>query len=375
MIDFALKDLKGHRVRTILTGLGILIAITAIVSLGSISAGINEMVTSTTSKVGSDTIFVMKTFDMSSMSGPPTSWQVSDISQEDVEAISSISGIKRAVPVLSKSMGGIMEVDAIDIDNLDIFGADDLTFKEGSMPGNDDQGAALGYTAAKILGVSAGDYITLNKKEVEVMGAIEEGYGSYDLVILLPYVYGEEIYDAEGEATQIMVEPQDISLVDEIKNTVNDEFEGLDAMTMEDALSMSKQMTQTLDIMTLGIGFIASLVAAIGIIITMYTSVLERRRQLGIMKAVGALRRTIMKQILEEALLISLISSFMGLGISFVFVDLINNVLLGGTKIAVITPLLGIGAVAYGVMITIISSLYPAWVAVKIDPIEAIRKG
>jgi putative ABC transport system permease protein len=375
MIDFALKDLKGHRVRTILTGLGILIAITAIVSLGSISAGINEMVTSTTSKVGSDTIFVMKTFDMSSMSGPPTSWQVSDISQEDVEAISSISGIKRAVPVLSKSMGGIMEVDAIDIDNLDIFGADDLTFKEGSMPGNDDQGAALGYTAAKILGVSAGDYITLNKKEVEVMGVIEEGYGSYDLVILLPYVYGEEIYDAEGEATQIMVEPQDISLVDEIKNTVNDEFEGLDAMTMEDALSMSKQMTQTLDIMTLGIGFIASLVAAIGIIITMYTSVLERRRQLGIMKAVGALRRTIMKQILEEALLISLISSFMGLGISFVFVDLINNVLLGGTKIAVITPLLGIGAVAYGVMITIISSLYPAWVAVKIDPIEAIRKG
>ncbi|MFH1237030.1 MAG: ABC transporter permease [Candidatus Aenigmatarchaeota archaeon] len=375
MIDFALKDLKGHRVRTILTGLGILIAITAIVSLGSISAGINEMVTSTTSKVGSDTIFIMKTFDMSSMSGPPTSWQISDISQEDVEAIKSISGIKRAVPVLSKSMGGIMEVDAIDIDNLDIFGADDLTFKEGSMPGNDDQGAALGYTAAKILGVSSGDYITLNKKEVEVMGVVEEGYGSYDLVILLPYKYGEEIYDAEGEATQVMVEPQDVSLVDEIKNTVKDEFDGLDAMTMEDALSMSKQMTQTLDIMTLGIGFIASLVAAIGIIITMYTSVLERRRQLGIMKAVGALRRTIMKQILEEALLISLVSSMIGLGISFVFVDLINNVLLGGTKIATITPLLGIGAVAYGVMITIISSLYPAWVAVKIDPIEAIRKG
>lgn len=375
MLDFAIKDLKGHRVRTILTGLGIVIAITAIISLGSISAGIGEMVTSTTSKVGSDTIFVMKKIDFSHMSGPPSSFQVSDISAEDVDALRSMSGVKRVVPVISRNFGGFMEVDAMDIDDLDIFGANDLTFKEGSMPSNDDKGAALGYVAAGILGVGVGDYITLNKKDVEVLGIVEEGYGSYDLIIIMPYGYAEDVYDLEGEATQVMIEPQDISYVDEIKNNVADDFDGLDAMTMEDALAMTKQMTQTLDIMTLGIGFVASLVAAIGIIITMYTSVLERRKQLGIMKAVGALRRTIMKQILEEALLISVLSSMIALGISFFFVALINNVLLGGTDIAVITPFLAVGAVSYGIMLTVLSSLYPAWVAVKTDPIEAIRKG
>jgi putative ABC transport system permease protein len=375
MLDFALKDLKGHRVRTILTGLGIVIAITAIVSLGSISAGIGEMVTSSTSKVGSDTIFVTKKFDMSQMSGPPTAWQIDDLTEDEVDSLRSLSGAKRVVPVIARNFGGLMEVDAVDMDDLDIFGAADLTFKEGSMPTNDDQGVALGYVAAGVLGASVGDYITLNKKEVEVLGIVEEGYGSYDLVILMPYKYGEDVYDLTGRATQVMIEPQDVSYVEEIKNTITDEFDDLSAMTMEDALAMTKQMTQTLDIMTLGIGFVASLVAAIGIIITMYTSVLERRRQLGIMKAVGALRRTIMKQILEEALIVSVISSLLALGISFFFVDLINNVLLGGTKIAVITPVLAVGAVSYGVILTILSSLYPAWVAVKIDPIEAIRKG
>ena len=70
MIDLAFKDLKEHKVRTILTALGIFIAITAIVSLGSISTGVNELITSSTSLIGADTIFVMNELDLSEMMGP-----------------------------------------------------------------------------------------------------------------------------------------------------------------------------------------------------------------------------------------------------------------------------------------------------------------
>jgi putative ABC transport system permease protein len=226
-----------------------------------------------------------------------------------------------------------------------------------------------------MLDVTVGDYITLNKKEVEVLGIFEEGSGAYDLVVLIPYDYGDEIYETDGGATQIMVEPQDVSVVQEIKQTIEDEHDDLDAMTMEDALSMMEEITGTLNIMTFGIGFVASLVAAIGIIITMYTSVLERRRQIGIMKAVGALRRTILIQILQEGLILSVISSIVALGLSYVFVDMLNNVLLGGSNLALITPALAVGAVAYGILLTVMSSLYPAWIAVKTDPIKAIREG
>ncbi|MCK4531548.1 MAG: ABC transporter permease [Candidatus Aenigmarchaeota archaeon] len=375
MLDLAFKDLKEHRVRTILTALGIFIAITAIVSLGSISMGVNELITSSTGLIGADTIFVMKEFDLSEMAGPPGSFQIEDIEADVVEEIRSMSGVKLAVPIISRPFRGLFEVDGLDMDDVDIFGGGDLEFKEGTWPENDDKGAALGYLVANMLDVVAGDYITLNKKEVEVLGIFEEGSGAYDLVILMPYDYADEIYETEGGATQLMIEPNDISLVQEIKDTIEDEFDDLDAMTMEDALVMMEEMTGTLNIMTFGIGFIASLVAAIGIIITMYTSVLERRRQLGIMKAVGALRRTILIQILEEGLMISVVSSLMAVGVSFIFVDMLNNVLLGGTNLALITPALAIGAVAYGVMLTIMSSLYPAWIAVKTDPIKAIREG
>jgi putative ABC transport system permease protein len=376
MLDLAIKDLKEHRVRTILTALGIIIAITAIVSLGSISAGVNELITSTTSGVGSDTIFVTKKFDFSQMSGPPTGWEVENIDEEQIESIRSISGVKRVVPIISKSPSNMFgEVDAIDMDELDIFGANDLTLKEGYWPDNNEQGVVMGYVAASMFGVTVGDYITLNKKQVEVLGIAEEGQGSYDLVIIMPYKYGEEVYDMSGEANQLAIEPQDPSLVNEIKNTIEDEHDDLMAMTMEDAVKMAQGMTATLNVMTFGIGFVASLVAGIGIIITMYTSVLERRRQIGILKAVGAFRRTIFKQILEEGLILSVVGSIIGLLLSFFFVDALNNVLLGGTKLAVITPLLAGGAVAYGIVMTLLFSLYPAWIAVKTDPIDAIRKG
>ncbi|MBN1897078.1 MAG: ABC transporter permease [Candidatus Aenigmarchaeota archaeon] len=373
MFDIAVRELASHRTRTILTAMGIFIAITAIVSLGSISTGLNELVTSTTGSIGADTIFVMKHFDMSDMSGPPGSQSIEDISAEEVAEISKIPGIKRAVPVISRQIGGMFEVDGIDIDDMDMFGVEGLEFEEGMWPDNDEKGAVLGKIVANSFDVTVGDTILLNKKEVEVVGIFEGESGSYDLVVLVPYEYANEIYEADRGATQIMLEPVDISMVDSIKSMIEDEHEDLDAMTMEDALSMMEEMTGTLNIMTFGIGFITSLVAAIGIIITMYTSVVERRQQIGIMKATGAYGRTILIQILEEGLVISLASSLLALVVSFFFVDMINNVLLGGASLALITPELAIGAVMYGVILTMLASLYPARIAVRTDPIKAIR--
>ncbi len=379
MLDIALRELSSHRMRTALTAVGIFIAITAIVSLGSISAGVSELVTSSTSGIGSDTIFVMKELDMSQMSGPPGAgggMTITDLTKDEVDTISALSGIKRVVPIITRQMGtGFGEIDGINMDDVDIFGVSDIEFKEGNWPENGEKEAVLGYVAANMLGASVGDYISLNGKEVEVTGVFEEGSGAYDLVVLLPYDTADEIYETDGGATELMIEPQDISEVDDLKQAIEEEVDGVSAMTMTDALSMMQDMTLTLNVMTFGIGFVASLVAAIGIVITMYTSVLERRRQIGIMKATGALGRVIMKQVMEEALIISVVSSVLGVLVSLFMVEVINEVLLGGTRLAVVTPWLAAGAVSYGVILTLLAALYPSWVAVKVDPIKAIREG
>ncbi len=375
MLDIALKDLKGHKLRTALTMLGIIIAITAIISLGSISAGVNELMASSVNVIGSDKIFVMKKFDLSDISGPAGSLQIEDIDKEAIETIRSMPGVKRAVPIISRNFGGFFEIDGIDMNEIDIFGAQDLGFEEGTWPENDEEGIAIGYLIARRFDVGVGDYIVINKKEVEVVGVFEEGSGAYDLAGLMPFDYAEEIYGTDGGATQIIIEPDDISVVEKIKQQIEEEFDDLQAITMKEALSMFQEMTATMNIMTFGIGFIASLVAAIGIVITMYTSVLERRRQLGIMKAVGALRRVILVQIIEESIIISLVGSTIALIISFFMVDMLNKILLGGSNIALITPGLAGGAIIYGVGLSVLSSLYPAWIAVKINPIDAIREG
>ena len=106
MLELALNDLKEHKVRTILTALGIFIAITAIVSLGSISTGVNELITSSTSMIGSDTIFVMKHFEFEGMSGPPQN-MIGEMEADVVESISShrpyrpALGIKKALEEIS----------------------------------------------------------------------------------------------------------------------------------------------------------------------------------------------------------------------------------------------------------------------------------
>ncbi len=375
MLDLAFKDLKEHKTRTILTAVGIITAITAIISLGSISVGVNELITSGTSQIGSDIVFVMKEFDLSEMS-PMKTFQIEDMDEDEIESVRSVSGVKRAVPIISKHIGRMFfEIDGIDMNDIDLFGAKDIEFKEGTWPENNEEGIAIGHVMADSIDVSVGDYITLNKKEVEVFGIFEENSGMYDFAGIMPYKYAEKIFDMEGKATQVLIEPQDISFVNDIRSTIEEEHDDLTTMMMEDALSMAKEATSTLNVMTFGIGFVASVVAAIGIIITMYTSVIERRRQLGIMKAIGALKWTILKQILEEGLILSLISGTIAIGLSFFFVDILNNVLLGGSNIALITPVLAAGAFAYGVILTIIFSLYPARVAVKTDPIDAIRRG
>jgi putative ABC transport system permease protein len=377
VLDLAFKDLWGHKVRTILTALGIIVAITAIISLGSISAGINHLITSSGSSLGSDTIIVMKRVDFSQMfsGGSSGSYSIPDMEPEEIDAVSGVSGVKRAVPVVSRMMGAGMffEVDGIDMNQLDIFGAQDIAFKEGGWPENGEMAIAVGSLISETMGLSVGDNLVLNGKEVEVTGIFEEGSGNYDYAAIMPYDTAQDVYEMEGKATEVLLEPDDISAVNNIVDNIEEENDDLMAITITDALNRAKEATATLDIMTLGIGFVASIVAAIGIIITMYTSVIERKKEIGIMKAIGSQRRVIIIQILQEAFILSVISGLIGLFLSFFMVGILNNVLMGGANLALITPELAIGAIVYGIALTLIFSFYPAWVASRTDPIKAIR--
>ena len=371
MLDMALKEFRIHRARTVLTSLGIIIAISAIVGLGSISSGINVMVEGTLSQIGADKIMVTKKMEFTGLGAP-----MAESFDEDVaEEIKQLDGVDDALPIVRTVYLGSIPVIGADEKHREFMQFTDAVFKEGGWYDDADTDAiVLGKDLAEAQGLAVGDTMKFGKHAITVVGVIEAGeMRGANMMAIMPYREAQDVLDMEGKATLVIVKPTDISLTDSVKLQIRDEFDDFEAMTTEDILKSAQKIIGTLTVVTLGIGFIASLVAAIGIIITMMTSISERKRQIGIMKAVGAKGRDILVQVLQESVIISVASGMVGVAIGWVAVEGMNAALFAGIRLAVVTPLLAAGALSYGIALSLGSALYPAWKASKVDPIEAIR--
>ncbi|HDD46492.1 MAG TPA: ABC transporter permease [Candidatus Aenigmarchaeota archaeon] len=369
MLDIAFKNLAEHKLRTFLTVLGIAIAITAIVALGSISAGMKEIVHSSLKQMGSDTIIVMKHIDITY--GPP---QIREIDEDIANEIAGMDGVELAVPVVRTNYLGIVPILGINFEDAALFNIEDVDFKDGGWYDDEEYGCVIGKNVAEERKLGVGDEIEINGKKLDIVGVFEAGeIKGMNYIIAMPYTVAQDVLDMKGKATMIIVKPTDIKYTSSIKHQIEEEYDDMQALTTQDMLKMASEITSTVSIVTLGIGFVASIVAAIGIIITMLNSVHERKRQIGIMKAIGANRLWIIIEVLEESLIVSIIAGIAGLVAGSVMVSFVNKYVLAGFNIASVTPELAAFAFIYSISLALVFSLYPAWRASTIDPIEAIR--
>jgi len=371
MLDIAINELKRHKMRSFLTGLGIVIAIAAIVSLGSISEGMNLMVGQSLSQIGADKIMVTKQIEIVGFGSP----QIPTLDEDLAAEFEQISGVEEALPLIRTTYLGSIPVVGADERQREFMQLNDLDFKEGGWyDDTDTDSVAVGVTFAESRNLAVGDSIKINNHEMTIVGIIEGGeMRGANLVVAMPYAVAQDIFNMEGKATVIVIKPVDITQADNIKNEIRDGYDDLEASTSEDLLKRSQEIIGTLSIVTFGIGLIASMVAALGIIITMITSISERKRQIGVMKAIGAKRRAIIKQVLQESILLAVISGAAGLMLGYLLVGVLNQAFFAGMNLAAVTPQLAVGAFAYGVILSLVSAIYPAWKASKVDPIEAIR--
>ncbi|HIG99196.1 MAG TPA: FtsX-like permease family protein [Thermoplasmata archaeon] len=149
---------------------------------------------------------------------------------------------------------------------------------------------------------------------------------------------------------------------------------------MTSILETVQSITGLLQVVLVGIASIALVVASIGIMNTMLTSVMERTREIGIMKAIGATNLDIMSIFIFEGMLLSSVGGIIGiiLGVfgSQGLTLILNNVMTMGPSMN-LTPIITISSVVLAVTVSLIvgvlSSLYPAWKAARMSPIEAVR--
>lgn len=388
MLDIALKNVFRQKARSFLTVLGIAMGIGLIIALGSIGEGLNNQIEESFGNIAG--VIDVRATDNDE-----------GISEDVIDGIKLIEGVESVVPVGTYSirrggmMGGFrgggpmmsggggssMEFTGVDPEDLDLLVGEEIIAEEGRKLEEADEGeyvVLLGASTAENQDLNQGDEIEYEREEndtteifyFDVIGILEEtGDDDIDGAAYVPLKTMQELED-DDTINELKVKITNVDLVEEIENEINDEFDEVRAMSM---LSMVRQMESTLGTVTMavyGIGAISVIVGGIGIMNTMIMSVMERRREIGIMKAIGATTTMILKQVIQESAMLSVIGGGVGLGLGYFATTLITSYT---TFTTIITPNLIALGMGFALILGIGAGLYPAWAASRLDPVEVLR--
>jgi len=371
MVDLAWKDIRSHKLRSFLTALAVILAVTVIVSLGSISSGMNGLVQEqltlvsgkivlTATEIATDNVFSL------------SSWLFfGEVDYETLDEIVKISGVESVAGMRLESYEGYQLVGG-ELEKRDEIGLGRVRLEEGDWPEVGEDAVVLGYHAKDKHNLAVGDSVSIKDEELSVIGHLEELGGAMDYSLLMSWKTLDDVLGEEEYFSIVFVRPQDVSLLGEVSEQIKEEYPNLYVSTAESIAKDSQKTINLVSLLTLGIGVIATLVAMFGIINTMLMSVSEKRKEIGIMKALGATDRQITLRFFEESALLGLLGCLAGLVCGCIGTVLLNNYI--GMSVAKVTANLAINTVMFIFFITILATLYPARKAARIDPIKAIKQ-
>jgi putative ABC transport system permease protein len=402
--NLAYKNIRERMSRSILTLLGIAIGIMAIISLMAIGEGMQEAVTGELSSL-SDTIIVttgegLSTSSMGMGGGISLSEDNGEyLTERDIADIQRIHGVKDVNTQLSSI--GIARYNGEDVSVYIIgmetepmelkYSREDL--ESGSLLKEGDKNKiVIGYDVAHEYfdtDIYIGGRIKINGKKFVVNGIFaEQGGGSISPtsnVILLALEDFKKL-TGESDIRSATVTVYDIDEVDSIAEKIEQEINenhGEDdyasATTMSSILESIQSVIGIMQMVLLAIASIALVVASIGIMNTMLTSVMERTHDIGIMKAIGATNKDVMLIFIIEGILVSIVGGAFGIlfgifGSQAISALMARSGMGGGMTLIPVITMTSIGlAVGVSILVGVLSSLYPAWKAARMSPIEAVR--
>ncbi len=411
----AVRNIKRRRLRSLLTILGIAVGIASIVLFVSIGEGLKNFVLASLGEVGNELV-VAPGFDRAT-------GEQKALSMEHVRKIEKIRGVTGAAPRLQSFL--FMEyrgraepcvVLGVDPEREKKLG---VKLSEGRFLKNSDRySAVLGFrrqnisefrekgslnyanrdTEGRNIQIKLRRHIILKSMEEEykfkVVGILEEGALAGDFLsggdnaVIVPRETLRKIVDTEEEISQIIVRIENPQDADKIAEEI-EKITGGNVISMKKIIKSIGSFFKAVQLLFFAIGSIALIVAGFGIMNTMLMSVLERTREIGVLKSIGARRRHILEIFLVEAGIMGFAGGVIGtaagvivakLGNLLISMALVKTFHLAGEASSQIpalisTPLwLIFFSMAFSVIMSMVFGLYPAWRASSLNPVEALRQ-
>lgn len=383
-MKMALKSIWSNKLRSLLTMLGIIIGVTAVIALVALGQGATKSVTDQVQGLGTNLLTV-------NIIGRGSS---STLSEADATGLSEgVDGIKYIAPASTQNASVKVGTKSVSVNvvgtNADYADVRDYEVASGRYLSQIDldvrqKVAILGSsTATDLFGFSdpVGEYVLINGTRYKVVGLLEEKgsttNGSNDEVVMIPLTSAERLFKTKGVRTiYVQVETEDrIDAVQAgLEQNLNEKFRGntdsYRVFNQTDVLSTLTSVNDTLTLALAGIAGISLLVGGIGIMNIMLVSVTERTREIGIRKAIGAKRRDVLVQFLIESMVLSGLGGLLGIGLG---VGAAKGASAAFDMDIAFSAQVILIAFIFSVAIGVIFGLFPANKAAKLKPIEALR--
>lgn len=384
-VKMAVDSILSNKMRSFLTMLGMIIGVMSLVVLVSIVNGATSQVTDSISRIGTNLLTVQIQDD-----------KENPFTLSEINALAEKESVKNAAPF---SQGNGTAKYERNSSSITLYGTTSayydiqgLSLARGRFLKNADvnQGtfvAVVNATAAEELFERTnvvGESISINGYHFTIIGVLEEedttiGNASERLEAYIPFSVLSKISGGSRDVTSFYVSSADEESMDQVEADITaylyerlsgdtDAFSIINSSTIMETMS---SVTDTMKWMLGGIAAISLLVGGIGIMNIMLVSVTERTREIGIRKAIGARKQTILVQFLIEALLVSVSGCLIGIGLSALTVFGINHIMTSvSASISIDVVLVAIG---FSMVIGLVFGSYPAYKAANKRPIDALR--
>ncbi|MHB8613163.1 MAG: ABC transporter permease [Candidatus Dormibacteraceae bacterium] len=394
-IETGLRSLLGHRLRSILTTLGILFGVAAVIATVGIGQASSDSVTARITSLGTNllTISAGSTVAAGVFGGAGTANTLSMADVQGLQDRTSAPDIQAVAPV---SQGRVSIVSSSANWNTTVSGSTDgwlvtnsRTIGSGTFLSAHDvatraQVIVLGATTASNLGAGIGDIVLVKQIPFQVIGILapagSQGFGNQDDLAVVPITTAQDelfggtvqrillsatsastIGSAYLEASQILLQTHHIADPSQADFTIT---------TQTQVLSTAQAVTRTLTILLASVAAISLLVGGIGVMNIMLVSVTERTSEIGLRKALGATPMDLFRQFVIEAGMLTALGGLLGVATGLA----VGYVVPRAANIAVtITAPPVLIAVGVAVAVGLVFGVYPALRAARLAPIEALR--